>query len=878
MLLRLFFGTILMAGGAAALARLNQSGMDLLSFEQWATLLDSLAGAPAFYFRSIVLVSAALFLPPVGLVVFFSAFGASARRPPIDVHVAQPRPIRRIRADASMTALEEEPSRSLSPPAPAEDRAEQPKEKGVDARERLARAASVILRFGGRLAVWIIAAAKALVRSAIALVRGIPSDRILEAIQERIGRKPLSETGLSRHSEPPELRRAPAVPAVHDRIIEWYAAWVGLGEETRPPRLVEEAVALAKSFSPDVQNALFETYGLRGVSAQNALFAAVRHYEGGPVAEGSDDLAATPMDQPSFDELREGGSEEGEAVPDLAAAGSKADPRGNEEPDFEMDIEGNLLPSATPPAPAATSGPSSEIRPQAKAAVSEIELDASMFETEEEDEKNVFGSESEEPETGGTSTEEGEEDAGGEEEAPPGILDIEDDIGGIDEDLRSDARALQVLKSIVRKEGFSEEVPPEEESEDDRASLTRSNEEIEESIRSMDRARLLTIVGEKPKPQPAGDEAVPVLRNGHVLVPGLWSLLAAAVAYQSKAFAWSQFGETPPPELATPELREAFLVKLASAIVALRDQVPAATLEELCEARKDSEHVAWLRSRADTVVRALSTPEGRQRLCALLDVAPTAPAAEPSQREATGEAERAPKPEQAPEVSVGDAGQTKEGAEGEKAASAPEAREGEEEEELVFVDYPYDEAWTILAPIAQAYKQVSAAPDVDFYRAVAITTPGADEPQFGMMDIVVGDLRRRIKERLGPFEAGVIGIVFVIVRPGAWRLLHTQETDPFRDHFVLEGVGENEGRGIRVRDRNLRIWDAWVRGKGLRGHSLIHFVLEPGATFDGFENAEEAVAEFQRHAGREEAVEFRLAPWTAKEWHEAREAYIVPKP
>src|SRR5690606_20238854 len=124
---------------------------------------------------------------------------------------------------------------------------------------------------------------------------------------------------------------------------------------------------------------------------------------------------------------------------------------------------------------------------------------------------------------------------------------------------------------------------------------------------------------------------------------------------------------------------------------------------------------------ADTVVRALSTPEGRQRLCALLDVAPTAPAAEPSQREATGEAERAPKPEQAPEVSVGDAGQTKEGAEGEKAASAPEAREGEEEEELVFVDYPYDEAWTILAPIAQAYKQVSAAPDVDFYRAVAIT-------------------------------------------------------------------------------------------------------------------------------------------------------------
>lgn len=136
-------------------------------------------------------------------------------------------------------------------------------------------------------------------------------------------------------------------------------------------------------------------------------------------------------------------------------------------------------------------------------------------------------------------------------------------------------------------------------------------EEIEKTIRRMDKNWLRIVTGEVDKGARSLErqfirEGLAELKSRHVFIPALWSQLNRVVDYQTQAYAWEHFGDTPPEHLRNAKQRAEFLFDVVTSIVALAKQVPSTDLEELLELKKGTEQARWLAAgRAERMVAEL---------------------------------------------------------------------------------------------------------------------------------------------------------------------------------------------------------------------------------------------------------------------------------
>lgn len=339
-----------------------------------------------------------------------------------------------------------------------------------------------------------------------------------------------------------------------------------------------------------------------------------------------------------------------------------------------------------------------------------------------------------------------------------------------------------------------------------------SDEEMDKALASIDKTRLAAIIGEKSG-SPAwvarklAEYGLEDLTDRSSLIPVLWEQLDKAVDYQTRAFAWENFGEEPPAGLSTAEERERYLIMVATSIVALREQVAPDTLRQISDIKEGSEEIAWLNGRAERMLAALGSPENRARLKNLVNGNGETGVLRPLH----------------------------------EARSFTHMAARGEPDSYRFRDVAYEESWKAISPVAKDYRAV-VDKDIKVFRSVHLDGDAIPTDDMAVIDIVVGNPKEH--------EGSIVGICFVVVPTGSWRLVPNELGG--KDEWLLMGEAENDGSAVRVRDHCLGLFQKWAAARNKAAHGLIHFILTAGATIEGLEDITEP--------------EFRTRAWTPDEW------------
>lgn len=352
-----------------------------------------------------------------------------------------------------------------------------------------------------------------------------------------------------------------------------------------------------------------------------------------------------------------------------------------------------------------------------------------------------------------------------------------------------------------------------------------SDAEMERAIAGMDKSRFAAILGEK-KGSPAWvkrkltEYGLEDIGDRSGLIPVLWEQLDKAVDYQTRAFAWENFGETPPPELASSGDRERYLIKVATSILALKEQVSEETLTRIGEIKRGSEEVAWLNGRAERMLAALSSPENRDRLRNLVnrDTGVLRPLHE-------------------------------------SRTFGHMTGRGEPDGYRFLETLPEDDQRRF-ASVASEYRHVVDR-DIKVYKDIQVTHPGLAgqrDAETVVMNIVVGEVK----------EAGVplVGIALVRVPQGKWRLVPNELGG--RDSWSLIGEGENNGIAIRMRDHDVSAFREWADKKNRSPvYALVQLVLEEGAAVFDLDKITDP--------------EVRIKVWSQDEWSVVKRFHLSKK-
>lgn len=384
--------------------------------------------------------------------------------------------------------------------------------------------------------------------------------------------------------------------------------------------------------------------------------------------------------------------------------------------------------------------------------------------------------------------------------------------------------------------GLETEVAPEPAGGDDMPEAFPSGvapEAQEAVIRQMlsDQRRRATILGERE-----GTPAWTLRRlelhgllglsdKSNAAVVRMWEALDRLVAHQARVFAWESLKETPPPAFATPEQRVAHVVDLAREVVAERARVEPGLLAELRSLKAGTEHVAWMDDRVDSLLAAMTSPKVVEQLGDFL-----------------------PKPEE---------GKAKAG------GRLLKVMTGRKESEVsAIVETPYEDLLAASHDIHQRYKEICKGLMVPLYRSLSVKVKEKDgRPAYAQVELVMGDVAST-KQRSAAQE-GAVGIIFALVPSGRWQVAEAAGRAG-QDRLVLEGVGENAGRLLRVRDRSLDIFRRWVEGRNMRSFGVVHLLCEEGAVVDGIDR-------------RWGDVEFVRNPWGQKDLEAIQKSRLRPK-
>jgi hypothetical protein len=605
MLIRLLFGLLLIAGGAYPWWRLN-GGMNVWSFHQWMTVIGGTIADPSIYWQTGVLVGWALMLPGIGIIVLLSALlGGGSSSAVADVHTPDLRSARRpnplltqkpssndesrisdaARMVTQQTSEEIEDARPAAEPAKRKE-TKTPAIAVAKGPSRLGRLFSLV-RKSTTTATALVAEKIKAPRVAPTITE--PSNTVsiasrIRAASDAIGsRMPAfsrkGRKGASSTTGPSTTAPTIGAEPVAERVIKWYDEWQKGGAVNRPVRLIEEAVALSKVFTTRDANELTGQYSMRGISAQNALFAAVEHYEGARAPRDEKSIIATAMDQPSFEELRDDDLtpvlditfSDSPARQDRAAAPTTrppafATPKTRDTTSPFGDIEEELGDDDFVERPRNSAAPEAKHNDHAEH-TSEFDEEFGSPDSAGDEGGDVpisnpsilhpsrdnFGFDSipnEAPrrtaETSPYDEDHSSHVSDDDGAVDPAIVDIEDDIEeGRDQELYVDEQTLKLLGTVIRKDGSSVKIKDLNE-EDERSSTQISNDQMDATIRTISAERLRRLVGGKAAAAPqdvASDAAggeMDHFKARSDCVPALWHILETAVQYQTKAFAWGQ--------------------------------------------------------------------------------------------------------------------------------------------------------------------------------------------------------------------------------------------------------------------------------------------------------------------------------------------------
>jgi hypothetical protein len=346
------------------------------------------------------------------------------------------------------------------------------------------------------------------------------------------------------------------------------------------------------------------------------------------------------------------------------------------------------------------------------------------------------------------------------------------------------------------------------------ASTHYSEDEVDETIASMGTDWLHAVVGEGRNTRRGLDRQLQAiglqgLTTPSNILPTLWAQLDRIVDYQSKAFAWQQFGETPPREFETEEQRREFLLKLATSIVTLREEVGQQTVDEILEKKAGSEHAKWLGGRADVVLQSLMRGGEQADTSALMG----------------GEAANGSK----------------------------------------FIEYRYRDAWRVISPIVRQYRERPQADGVKSFRSTQTNAgrPGEEiDDAIDVADLLIGDTRGTMTP--DGRQATLVGVMFCIVPKGEWAAERDEGDTPFDDRVVLR-AGQ---LAVSLRDRSQQIFRTWAEQRGFAPVPVLHLVLEPGASVDGMTEPVQIAKHLNTRFADVVGAEFRAQPWSAEEWAE----------
>lgn len=305
----------------------------------------------------------------------------------------------------------------------------------------------------------------------------------------------------------------------------------------------------------------------------------------------------------------------------------------------------------------------------------------------------------------------------------------------------------------------------------------------------------------------------------------MWEALDRLVAHQARVFAWETLKEAPPPAFETHEQRAAHVVDLAREVVAERGRVGPDLLDEIRRLKAGTEHVAWMDDRVDSLLAAMISPKVVEQLGDFL------PKPEEGRAQAGGRLLKVMTGRRDPEPSA-------------------------------VVETPYEELLAASHEIHQRYKEICKGLMVPLYRSLSVKVKEADgRPAYAQVELVMGDVAS-VKQRSAAPE-GAVGVVFVIVPPGRWQVAEAAGRAG-QDRLVLEGVGENAGRLVRVRDRSLEIFHRWVEGRNMRPYGVVHLLCGEGTVVEGIDR-------------RWGDVEFVRNPWGQKDLEAIQKSRLRPK-
>jgi len=313
--------------------------------------------------------------------------------------------------------------------------------------------------------------------------------------------------------------------------------------------------------------------------------------------------------------------------------------------------------------------------------------------------------------------------------------------------------------------------------------------------------------------------------KSNAAVVRMWEALDRLVSHQARVFAWENLGETPPPAFATHEQRAAHVVNLAREVVAERARVGPDLLSELRSLKAGTEHVAWMDDRVDSLLAAMTSAKVAEELKDFL------PKPEEDKAQAGGRLLKVMTGRREPEVSA-------------------------------IIESSYEELLAASHDIHQRYKEICKGLMVPLYRSLSVKVKEEDgRPAYAQIELVLGDVAS-IKQRNATQE-GAIGVIFVLVPAGRWQVAEAAGRAG-HDRLVLEGVGENAGRLLRIRDRSLDIFRRWVEGRNMRAFGVVHLLCEEGAVVDGIDR-------------RWGDVEFVRNPWGQKDLEAIQKSRLRPK-
>ena len=313
--------------------------------------------------------------------------------------------------------------------------------------------------------------------------------------------------------------------------------------------------------------------------------------------------------------------------------------------------------------------------------------------------------------------------------------------------------------------------------------------------------------------------------KSNAAVVRMWEALDRLVSHQARVFAWENLKEAPPPAFATHEQRAAHVVDLAREVVAERARVGADLLSELRSLKAGTEHVAWMDNRVDALLAAMTSPKVVEQLGDFL------PKPEEGRAQAGGRLLKVMTGRKEPEVSG-------------------------------IIEPPYEDLLAASHDIHQRYKEICKGLMVPLYRSLSVKVKEEDgRPAYAQVELVMGDVASA-KQRSAAQE-GAVGVVFALVPSGRWQVAEAAGRAG-QDRLVLEGVGENAGRLLRVRDRSLDVFRRWVEGRNMRAFGVVHLLCEEGAVVDGIDR-------------RWGDVEFVRNPWGQKDLEAIQKSRLRPK-